>query len=153
MKRWLFLWVLLAYGTALAQPATLVLVQDFEGAKVPLKVWVVNIPNDNASVKLATEHPHQGQQSLNLNYHFTGSGQYLGVPLPVNILVPVHKVRWMLYGDGSGCGYALHVSDASNETHKYRDAATMNINWKDWKEISIDLNAPHETWGGEEPGD
>ena len=139
-------------GTSWAQPTTPVLVQDFENAKVPPKVWVVNIPNENASVKLATEHPHQGQQSLNLHYHFTGAGQYLGIPLPVKILAPVHKLRWMLYGDGSGCGFGLHVSDAGNETHKYRDAATMKIDWKGWKEIAIDLNAPHESWGGNKNG-
>lgn len=128
------------------------MVQDFEKVTMPLQVWVVNIPNKNASVKLSTDHPYQGKRSLNLHYRFTGMGQYLGVPLPFKVLSPIRKLRWMLYGDGSGSGYGLHVTDVSNETHKYRNAAAMKIDWKGWREIAIDLDAPHETWGGDQNG-
>jgi hypothetical protein len=127
-------------------------VQDFEGVTAPLKVWVVNMPDQNASVKLSSEHPYQGKQSLQLHYHFTGAGQYLGVPLPVKVLAPVHRLRWMVYGDSSGSGYGLYLQDVSGETHKYRNAAAMKVDWKGWKQIEVDLDAPHEHWGGNNNG-
>jgi len=58
----------------------------------------------NASVQLSTDHPHDGQQCLKLHYHFTGGGQYMGLTHPVKIHSPIHKLRFMLYGDGSGTG-------------------------------------------------
>lgn len=133
-------------------PLLSVMVQDFEKPGKAPTVWIVGAPNENASVKLTTEHPQQGQQSLQLHYKFTGAAQYLGVPVPIDVRAPVHKVRWMFYGDGSGSGYGLHVTDASNETHKFRNAATMKIDWKGWKEITVDLDVPHETWGGDKNG-
>ena len=59
-----------------------VLIQDFEKASALPKVWVVNIPTENASVQLTTDHPHEGKQCLKLHYHFVGKGdfQYLGIP-------------------------------------------------------------------------
>jgi hypothetical protein len=60
--------------------ASSVLVEDFEQVETPPTVWVVNIPNENASVKLSSERPYQGEHCLKLHYHFLGSGQfqYLG---------------------------------------------------------------------------
>lgn len=129
-----------------------VTVQDFEKVTVPLRVWVVNIPNENASVKPSAERRHQGQKSLKLHYHFTGAGQYLGVPLPVRILAPISKVRWMLDGDGSGCSYGLYVTDAGGETHKYGNSQAMKVDWKGWKEVLVGLDRPHEVWGGDMNG-
>ena len=40
------------------------MVQDFEKAASLPSVWVVNIPNENASVKLSTEDPHDGVQAF-----------------------------------------------------------------------------------------
>ncbi|MGA2034687.1 MAG: hypothetical protein ABSG68_20760, partial [Thermoguttaceae bacterium] len=129
------------------------MVQDFEKAAPPCSVWVVGIPNENASIELSTEHPYEGKQCLKLHYHFTGNGQYLGVNVPVKkILAPIHKLHFMLYGDNSGCGYGIYLADVSDETHKYRNAETMKIDFKGWKEIVIDLDAPHETWGGDKNG-
>ena len=64
-----------------AEPARLtrVTLQDFENASSKPTVWVVNIPNENASVQLSTDHPHEGQQCLKLHYHFTRGGQYMGM--------------------------------------------------------------------------
>ena len=64
-----------------AEPARLthVMVQDYENASAKPTVWVVNIPNENASVQMSTDHPHEGQQCLKLHYHFTGGGQYMGM--------------------------------------------------------------------------
>ena len=137
-----------AAGTAL----TPVMVQDFEHVSAQPKVWVVNMPDRDASVKLVTELKHQGQRALRLHYRFTGAGQYLGVPLPVNILAPIHQVRWMMYGDGSGSSYGLYVADASGETHKWGNSPAMKVDWKGWKEITVDLDRPHETWGGDKNG-
>ncbi len=135
------------------QKSAPVMVQDFEKATPPSAVWVVGIPNENASIALSTEHPYEGKQCLKLHYHFTGQGQYMGINVPIKkIQAPVHKLRFMLYGDGLGCGYGLYVNDVSDETHKYRNAETMQIDFKGWKEIVIDLDAPHETWGGDKNG-
>ncbi len=143
---------LLCCATPSARATTPVLVQDFEEAAALPTVWVVGIPNENAAVTLATEHPAVGRQSLKLHYHFTGNGQYLGVPIPVKIKAPAHKLHFMLYGNHSGCGYGVYVVDASGETHKFRNAATMKIDFVGWKEITVDLDAPHETWGGDNNG-
>ena len=106
-----------------AEPAKLtpVMVQDFEKGSSPPKVWVVNIPDENASVQLSTDHPHDGKQCLKLHYHFVGTGefQYLGIPNKTKIQAPVHKLRFQLYGDGSNCSYGVQVTDAHGETHQY----------------------------------
>jgi hypothetical protein len=124
-----------------------VLIQDYEKASTCPKVWVVGIPNENASVQLSTDHPFEGKQCLKLHYHFTGPGQYLGINHPLKVHAPIHKLRVVLRGDGSGTGYGLYLTDAGGETHKYRNAATMKIDFKGWKEIVFDLDAGHETWG------
>lgn len=159
MKRLLFLAGVLFLGLAAgrtgfgqAAARTPVMVQDFERMTALPEPWTVGTPGENVTVTFSTEHPQQGRRSLRLHYRFTGAGQYLGVPLSVNIQAPIHRVRWMLHGDGSGCGYGLYVSDAGKETHKFRDAATMKIDWKGWKEIVVDLDTPHETWGGDKNG-
>jgi hypothetical protein len=129
-----------------------VLVQDFERPSSLPKVWVVGIPNENAAVQLSTDHPSEGKQALKLHYHFTSGGQYLGVRKAVKIKMPVHKLHFMLHGDGSGSGYGVYLEDASGETHKFRNADTMKIDFKGWKEVAIDLDAGHETWGGDKNG-
>jgi hypothetical protein len=131
---------------------TPVMVQDFERPSLTASVWVVNIPNENASVRLSTERPGQGKQCLSLHYHFTGVGQYLGVPIPVKVQAPVHKVRFILDGDGSGCSCAIYVTDASGEVHKCRSADATRIDFKGWKEVAFDLDAPREVWGGDKNG-
>lgn len=152
--KWLLLVlpVLLFCGLAPAFGAAPVLVQGFEEASSLPTVWVVNIPNENASVQLSTDHPSEGKQSLKLHYHFTGGGQYLGVPVPVKIKGAVHKLRFMLYGNNTGCGYGVYVVDASGETHKFRNADAMKINFTGWKEIVVDLDAAHESWDGDKNG-
>ena len=136
-----------------------VMVQDFEKVPTPPTVWVVNIPNENASVKLSTEQPHDGTQCLKLHYHFLGTGgfQYLGIPNKVKIYGPVHKLHFWLKGDNSKCSYGLQVADASSETHQYRSLSTSKgqggiIDFTGWKEAVFDLEAPHETWGGDKNG-
>ncbi len=58
--------LLVACQLAPAWGAASVMVQDFEKASPAPSVWVVNIPNENASVQLATEQPHDGKQCLKL---------------------------------------------------------------------------------------
>ena len=153
MKRMLLvLPVLLFCGIAQVFGTTPVMVQDFEQEASPATVFVVNIPNENASVQLSPEHPSEGKQSLKLHYHFTGEGQYLGIPIPVKIEAPIHKLHFMLYGDASGCGYGIYLTDASGETHKYRNADAMKIDFTGWKEIVVDLDGGHEIWGGDANG-
>ena len=133
--------------------ATPVMLQDFEKASPPPTVWVVNIPNENASVRLSTEQPHEGKQCLKLHYHFlsTGNFQYLGIPNKVRVLAPVHQLHFWLKGDDSMCSYGVQVSDASGETHQYSQNTGQagKIDFTGWKEVIIDLDSNHETWGGD----
>ncbi len=102
MRGLLFFSLLLTVAIAPASGATQVMVQDFEKVGLPPTVWVVNIPNENASVQLTTEHPHGGKQCLKLHYKFvaTGQFQYLGIQNKTKIQAPIHQLRFMLYGDG-----------------------------------------------------
>ncbi|MGP0063437.1 MAG: hypothetical protein ACLQGP_07550 [Isosphaeraceae bacterium] len=135
---------------------TAVMVQDFEKANVLPTVWVVNIPNENASVRLSAGHSHDGKQSLKLRYHFLGAGQfqYLGVPNKVKIQAPVHTLHFWLRGDNSKCSYGVQLSDSSGETHQYSKNTGQCglIDFAGWREVVIDLDSPHETWGGDKNG-
>ncbi|MGI4792048.1 MAG: hypothetical protein ACRYFS_24765 [Janthinobacterium lividum] len=52
-----------------------VMVQSFEKASSLPSVWVVDIPNGNASVQLSAMNPAQGKLCMKLHYHFTtGAG-------------------------------------------------------------------------------
>ena len=132
------------------------MVQDFEKSSLTPTVWVVNIPNENASVQVSTDHPHEGKQCLKLHYHFLGAGpfQYLGIPNKTTIHGPIHKLRFMLYGDNSKCSYGVQVRDAHGETHQYGKNTGQGglIDFKGWKEIVFDLDSRHETWGGDKNG-
>ncbi|MGA2034490.1 MAG: carbohydrate binding domain-containing protein, partial [Thermoguttaceae bacterium] len=159
MTRLLSCSILLTWATAPAWGSTPVMVEDFEKASLKPSVWVVNIPNENASVQLSTDQPHEGKQCLKLHYHFLGTGsfQYLGIPNKVKIQAPIHKLHYWLKGDNSKCSYGLQVNDASGETHQYRSLSTNAgqggiVDFTGWKEVVIDLDAPHETWGGDKNG-
>ena len=135
---------------------TTVLVQDFEKATAPPTVWVVNIPNENASVQYSHDRPHEKKQCLKLHYHFLGAGnfQYLGIPNKTKIQAPAHKLRFWLRGDNSKCSYGVQVSDAKGETHQFSKNTGQCglIDFAGWREIAIDLDSPHETWGGDKNG-
>jgi len=159
MNRSLWLSVMMVCGSIPVWASTPVMVQDFEAASEKPSVWVVNIPNDNASVGLSTDQPQDGRQCLKLQYQFVGTGdfQYLGIPNKVRIQAPIHKLRYWIKGDNSKCSYGLQVSDASGETHQYRSLSTGTgqggiIDFTGWKEVTFDLVAPHETWGGDRNG-
>jgi hypothetical protein len=159
MRRSLFPLLLLVYAFTPAWGATPVVVEDFEKASSQPTVWVVNIPNENASVRLSTDAPREGKQCLKLHYHFLGNGgfQYLGIPIKVAVHAPVHKLRFGLKGDNSKCSYGLQVTDAGGETHQFRSLSTGEgqggtIDFQGWKEVAFDLEAPHETWGGDRSG-
>ena len=154
MKPYLLVPIFLAFCTASLRAALPVMVEDFEGSSRPT-VWVVNIPNENASVQISADQAHDGKKSLKLHYRFvaTGGFQYLGIPSKVRINGPVHKLHYWLKGDNSKCSYGLQIADASGETHQFRSLSTGTgqggiIDFADWKRISFDLDAPHETWGG-----
>ncbi len=133
-----------------------VIVQDFEKMSTPLSVWVVNIPNENASVRLSTKRPHGGKHCLELHYKFVGTGQfqYLGIPIKTRILAPIHRLGFMLRGDASKCSYGLRLTDANGETHQYTSSpdGQGTIDFNRWKEVVFDLDAGHETWGGDKNG-
>jgi len=156
MKRSLFLSVLLACGIAPAWGSTPVMVQDFEKVSEQPSVWVVNIPNENASAQLATDQPHDGKQCLKVNYHFvdTGQFQYLGIPNKVKIQSPIHKLRYWIKGDNSNCSYGVQVGDVSGETHQYSQNTGQCgiLDFTGWKEVVIDIDSGHETWAGNKNG-
>lgn len=141
---------------AAAWGAAPVMVEDFEKVSSPPAVWVVNIPNENAYVRLSTDRPHDGKQCLKLHYHFVSAGgfQYLGIPTKVRIQVPVHKLRFWLRGDDSKCAYGVQISDASGETHQFSKNTGQGgiIDFTGWREVVIDLDSRHETWGGDKNG-
>ena len=147
---------LLAAVLVPASRPTRVMVQDFEKTPSLPKVWVVNIPNENASVQLSNDHPHGGEQCLKLNYQFLAAGQfqYLGISIKTKIQAPVHQLRFMLYGDNSKCSYGVRLEDAGGETHQYSKNTGQGglIDFTGWKEVIIDLDSGHETWGGDKNG-
>lgn len=143
--------VLLPTHAAALAATTRVPVKGFEKDEPQPKVWVVGIPNENASVKLSTKDPAQGKQCLLLSYHFTGEGQYLGIPVPVKIQAPIDALHFQLRGDKSGVGYAVYLADASGETHKFRPDPHV-VDFSGWKAVSVDLTESHETWGGDKNG-
>jgi hypothetical protein len=156
MKQLPICFSLLLCAASAAWASTPVLVQDFERAASLPTVWVVNIPNENASVKLSTDDPHDGKQCLKLHYHFltTGNFQYLGIPSKVRIQAPIHQLRFWLRGDNSRCSYGVQLSDASGETHQFSKNTGQCgiIDFNGWKQIVIDLDSHHETWGGDKNG-
>jgi hypothetical protein len=159
MKPSLLFAALLACAAAPAGGATPVMLEDFEKASLKPTVWVVNIPNENASVQLSTDGPHDGKQCLKLHYRFVAAGgfQYLGIPNKVKIFAPVHKLRVWIKGDNSKCSFGLQVTDAGGETHQYRSLSNATgqggiVDFTGWKEVVFDLDAPHETWGGDKNG-
>jgi hypothetical protein len=141
-------------STAIGQ--TSVSVQDFETGSPSPTVWVVNIPNDQASVKLSGDHPQAGKQCLALHYKFVGEGgfQYLGVPVKTRIQAPVHKLRYWMRGNDSKCSYGVQITDIRGETHQYSKNTGQGglIDFEGWKEIVVDLDSGHETWGGDKNG-
>src|ERR1017187_575570 len=148
--------VLLTCGMAPAWGAMLVTVEDFEKVASPPSVWVVNIPNENASVQLSSDQPHDGKLCLKLHYHFVGAGhfQYLGIMNKVRIQAPVHQLRFWLKGDNLQCAYGVQLTDAGGETHQYSKNTGQGgiVDFTGWKEVVIDLDSPHETWGGDKNG-
>src|SRR5436190_14798680 len=136
-------WVQTGFG------ATTIPVQDFEDSSLKPSVWVVDVPNENASVALSAKEAHDGKQSLKLHYRFVASAkfQYLGIPNKVRIQGPVQMLRYWLRGDGSKCSLGLQITDAKGETHQFKQART--IDFTNWSEMKFDLQSPHETWGGD----
>lgn len=155
-KRLLTFLSLLIPCSALAAPP--IVVEDYEKGSSPLKTWVVNMPapDTTATATITSAHPHNGKQCLDVHYKFTDSAsyEYLGVQNPVSIHTPIHKLHFFLYGNNSKCTFAVQLLDAGGETHQYaRDIAQGGvIDFTGWKEISIDLDVPHETWGGDKNG-
>jgi hypothetical protein len=152
----LLLSLLLTAAIAPASGSTRVMVQDFEKASSLPNVWVVNIPNENASVQSTTEHPQGAKQCLKLHYKFKGQGQfqYLGIPNKTKIQAPIHQLRFTLYGDISKCSYGVQLTDVGGETHQYSKNTGQGgmIDFNGWKEVVIDLDSGHETWGGDKNG-
>src|ERR1041385_6538649 len=153
---WVVRIVLLLVGSEWSRGATSVMVQDFEKPFPAPTVWVVNIPNENASVQLSTDQPYEGKQCLKLHYHFVASGkfQYLSIPAKINIQEPIHKLRFWIRGDRSMCSYGLQLTDAGAETHQFSKNTGQGgiIDFSNWKQISINVDSAHETWGGDKNG-
>jgi hypothetical protein len=135
---------------------TAVMVRNFEREVSPPAVWVVNIPSDNASVRYSDDHPQEGKQCLKLHYRFVDRGafQYLGIPSKVRIQAPVHALRFWLRGNQSGCSYGVQLADASGETHQYSKNTGQCgiIDFAGWRQVLVDLDTPHEIWGGDRNG-
>jgi len=131
-------------------------VQDYEKASSTPSVWVVNIPNDNASVRLSSERPFEGKQCAAVRYRFTSGGpfQYLGVPNKVRVLAPIRRLRYRIRGDNSRCSYGVQISDVSGETHQYSPNTGQCgiLDFTGWREVVVNMGEHHETWGGDRNG-
>ncbi|HEX2948532.1 MAG TPA: flagellar filament outer layer protein FlaA [Armatimonadota bacterium] len=127
---------------------TSVMVQNFESSNVILpRVWSANAPQDNW-VKISKDMPYEGTQCLKLHYSFANvaGDQYIGITNSISVKAPVHKLHFWVNGDSSMCGTGVQITDASGETHQYR---TQKIDFQGWKEVVVDLDSGHETWGGD----
>lgn len=133
-----------------------VVIQEYEQSSPKPTVWVVNIPNENASVQLSTDQSHDGKQCLKLHYHLVASGQpqYLGIPQKVKIQAPIHKLRFWIKGDNSKSSYAIQLTDAGAETHQYSKNTGQGgtIDFTGWTEVVFEFDSGHETWGGDKNG-
>lgn len=133
-----------------------VTVENFEKPDMRPTVWVVNIPDGNASVSLLPKQGYEGGTGLELRYKFTETGgfQYLGVPKKTRIHAPVQQLRFRMKGDGSMCSYGLQLTDSNGETHQFGKNSGEGglIDFSDWKEIVFNLDRGHETWGGDKNG-
>ncbi len=61
--------VLLVGGSVPVGATPPVMVQNYETDSLQASVWVINIPNANASIKLASEGAFEGKRCLKLHYH------------------------------------------------------------------------------------
>jgi hypothetical protein len=146
--------ILLFSGIVPVLALTPVTVQDYEKSDSCPNVWTINMPRENAAIQLSTDNPYKGKQCIKLHYHFPATGDMIGIVNPVSIKASVHKLRFMINGDNSGCTYGLYLADASGETHKY-DPQSGNggkIDFTGWKEVTINLDNGHEHWGGDNNG-
>lgn len=140
----------LCAATSLA--ADIAAVEGFEKDQTLPTPWIVGAPNEAVSAALSSDQKSEGKQSLQIGYTFTTGVQYLGVPVPVNIDTPVRKLMFQMRGDKSGSGLGVYITDASDETHKFRAVGQPKIDFDGWKQITVDLTAGHETWGGDKNG-
>ena len=138
--------VLILMMCSVAAALTPVEVKSFEKEVLP-KVWLVDLPVDAVTARLSNG--HKARTCLSVDYRFTGGGQYLGVVNPVRILAPIHRLHFWMAGDSSFVGLAVYLNDVSGETHKYRFASPKTT---EWTEVTVDLDKPHESWGGDKNG-
>ena len=130
---------------------TPVVVRQF-AATTPLPtVWVVNTPNGSSTVRWSADHRRAGGQCLALDYRFTGGGQYLGVVNPVRILAAVHRLHVWVDGQTPATAVGVYLGDVSGETHKFRFEPPA-AGQAGWREATVDLDRPHESWGGDKNG-
>ena len=134
-----------------------VMVQDFETSSSAPSVWVVNIPDDHASVRVSAENPHDGkpvpEAALPIPPN-AGPFQYLGIPNKTKIQAPCTGCISGSAGIGSNCSYGVQITDVRGETHQYSKNTGQGgiIDFRGWKEIVFDLDGRHETWGGDKNG-
>lgn len=144
--------IVLPLAATLVSADTTVMVQDFENPASLHDIRHANISNDNATVHLSTDHPHDGKQCLKLCHRLTNGGAGLVIRIPVRIEPTVRRLRFMLYGDNSGCRYSINVVDAAGEMFAFRNSENRQIDFRGWKEIVIDLSSEHRASGGDQNG-
>ncbi len=144
--------ILTGTSAVMADTPAGVVIHDFESAQAQApKVWFGNMPHENASASISDDPKDvaAGKRALLVDYRFTGEKQHFGVPVEIDVKKPFRTLKFQMRGDGSNVTYGVYLIDASGETHKYQQPGTMRVDYKGWKEISVDLSQPHETWGGD----
>jgi len=137
-------------------PTDWTLLRDFEGEHNPIATIQWSRPVEEGAtlpaydVRLSDEQSISGKQSLRVELRFPegqGDSQELKLFTEPLDVASVRRVRFFLYGDGSGRTMIVRVRDASQE-HHYVNVGS--IDWTGWKAVVADFARPTSVSGGDE---
>lgn len=132
------------------------LLRDFEGERSPITTIQWSRPVEEGAalpaydVRLSDEQALSGRQSLRVELRFPeGPGDANELKLftePLEV-ASVRRLRFFLFGDGSGRNMIVRVRDAAQE-HYYVNVGP--IDWVGWKAVVADFTRPTSISGGDE---
>lgn len=124
----------------------------FEDPK-DLRSWQWNVPlaeaaQPGATVAVSPEKPHRGAQSLRLQVGLPdgyGERNMLKVFTRMFEAGSVRRVKFWMWGDGSGRTLQVRLRDQSEEAFY---GPTVPINWRGWGEVTVDFGGTGVTIAG-----
>jgi hypothetical protein len=141
-----------AAAPVVAPPATgkpkTVMIESYEGDVLP---DVVGSIKPLPSFSLSKDGPADGAQCLKVAYAFPDARglQFFRVVNAVNLTAISHAVRFKVKGTG-GCPVSMYITDAGGEAHVFKRLGAADT--AAWKELSVNLDAAHESFGGDKNG-